>query len=62
MGDLQDDDKINLLDLLQMVVDNLRLLKCDLAALGIRFTISPFFTAKPQFFPPDHQQCSATIL
>ena len=57
----QDDDEISLLDLLQVVVDNLRLLVlgplvCGLAALGISFTIAPTFTAKTQFLPPQQQQ------
>ena len=57
MGDMQDDDETSLLDLLQVVVDNLRLLVlgplvCGMAALGISFAIPPTFTAKTQFLPP----------
>jgi uncharacterized protein involved in exopolysaccharide biosynthesis len=64
MGDMQDDDEISLLDLLQVIVDNLRLLVlgplvCGLAALGISFVIAPTFTAKTQFLPPQQQQSSA---
>jgi tyrosine-protein kinase Etk/Wzc len=64
MGDMQDDDEISLLDLLQVIVDNLRLLVlgplvCGLAALGISFAIPPTFTAKTQFLPPQQQQSSA---
>jgi uncharacterized protein involved in exopolysaccharide biosynthesis len=63
----QDDDEISLLDLLQVVVDNLRLLLlgplvCGLAALGISFTIAPTFTAKTQFLPPQQQQSSAASM
>ena len=64
MGDRQDDDEISLLNLLQVVVDNLRLLVlgplvCGLAALGYSFTIPPTYTAKTQFLPPHQQQSSA---
>ena len=67
MGDIQDDDEISLLDLLQVVVDNLRLLVlgpllCGLAALGISFAIAPTFTAKTQFLPPQQQQSSAASM
>ena len=67
MGDMQDDDEISLLDLLQVVVDNLRLLVlgplvCGLAALGISFAIPPTFTAKTQFLPPQQQQSSAASM
>ena len=55
------EDEISLLDLLTVVVDNLRLLLLGplvvgLAALGVSFTISPTFTAKTQFLPPQQQQ------
>jgi uncharacterized protein involved in exopolysaccharide biosynthesis len=67
MGDMHDDDEISLLDLLQVVVDNLRLLVlgplvCGLAALGISFAIPPTFTAKTQFLPPQQQQSSAASM
>jgi tyrosine-protein kinase Etk/Wzc len=67
LGDMQDDDEVNLLDLLQVVVDNLRLLVlgplvCGLAALGIGFAIPPTFTAKTQFLPPQQQQSSAASM
>jgi tyrosine-protein kinase Etk/Wzc len=67
MGDMQDDDEISLLDLLQVVFDNLRLLVlgplvCGLAALGISFAIPPSFTAKTQFLPPQQQQSSAASM
>jgi uncharacterized protein involved in exopolysaccharide biosynthesis len=56
-----DGDEISLLDLLQTVVDNLRLLvlgplAVGLAALGISFLIAPTFTARTQFLPPQQQQ------
>ncbi len=62
-----EDDEISLLDLLQTVVDNLRLLvlgplAVGLAALGISFLIPPTFTAKTQFLPPQQQQSSAASL
>ena len=64
MSDTQNDDEISLLDLLQVIVDNLRLLvlgplACGLVALGISFLIPPTYTAKTQFLPPQQQQ-SAT--
>jgi tyrosine-protein kinase Etk/Wzc len=67
MGDMQDDDEISLLDFLQVVVDNLRLLVlgplvCGLAALGISFAITPTFTAKTQFLPPQQQQSAAASM
>ena len=63
----QDDDEISLLDLLQVVVDNLRLLvlgplACGLAALCISFAIPPTFTAKTQFLPPQQQQSAAASM
>ena len=67
VGDMQDDDEISLLDLLQVIVDNLRLLVlgpllCGLAALGISFAITPTFTAKTQFLPPQQQQSAAASM
>jgi len=64
---LPDDDEISLLDLLQVVVDNLRLLVLvplgtGLLALGITFVIPPTFTATTVFRPPQHQQCSAAMM
>lgn len=55
------DDEISLLDLLQTIVDNLRLLiigplLVGLAALGISFAITPTFTARVTFLPPQQQQ------
>lgn len=66
-GDMQDDEEISLLDLLQVIVDNLRLLVlgplvCGLAALGFSFTMAPTYTAKTQFLPPQQQQSSAASM
>ena len=66
-GDMQDDDEISLLDLLQVIVDNLRLLVlgplvCGLVALGISFAFTPTFIAKTQFLPPQQQQSSAASM
>jgi tyrosine-protein kinase Etk/Wzc len=65
--DMQVDDEISLLDLLQVIVDNLRMLVlgplvCGMAALGISFAIPPTFTAKTQFLPPQQQQSSAASM
>lgn len=62
-----DDDEVSLLDLLQVVVDNLRLLVlgplvCGLLALGYSFTIPPTYTAKTQFLPPQQQQSAAASM
>ncbi len=64
---MQDDNEISLLDLLQTIVDNLRLLVfgplvIGLAALGISFSIPPTFTAKTQFLPPQQQQSAAASM
>ena len=64
---LPEDDEISLLDLLQTIVDNLRLLvlgplAVGLAALGISFAIPPTYTAKTQFLPPQQQQSAAASL
>ena len=61
------DDEISLLDLLQTIVDNLRLLvlgplAVGLLALGYSFAISPTYTAKTQFLPPQAQQSAAASM
>lgn len=61
------DDEISLLDLLQTIVDNLRLLilgplVVGLAALGISFAIAPTFTAQTSFLPPQQQQGMAASM
>ena len=65
--DDNDDDEISLLDLLQVVVDNLRLLvlaplAAGLLALGITFAIAPTFTATTKFLPPQQQQSGAAAM
>ena len=62
-----DEDEISLLDLLQTVADNLRLLvlgplAVGVVALGISFAVPPTFTAKATFLPPQQQQSSAAAL
>jgi len=64
-----DDDlaEISLLDLLQVVADNLRLLLggsllAGLLALGVTFLIPPTFTAMTTFMPPQQQASGAASL
>ena len=62
-----DDDEISLLDLLQVVADNLRLLVlgplvAGLLALAYSFTITPIFTATTKFMPPQQQQSGAAAM
>ncbi|HEY5582581.1 MAG TPA: Wzz/FepE/Etk N-terminal domain-containing protein [Rhodoferax sp.] len=64
---VEEDDEISLLDLLQVVVDNLRLLvlaplAAGLLALGISFAIAPTFTASTKFMPPQQQQSAAASM
>ena len=64
---LPEDDEISLLDLLQVVADNLRLLvlgplAAGLLALGISFSITPTFTATTKFMPPQQQASGAASL
>ncbi|WP_372659636.1 Wzz/FepE/Etk N-terminal domain-containing protein, partial [Hydrogenophaga sp.] len=61
------EDDISLLDLLQVVVENLRLLVLaplgvGLLALGISFLVPPTFTASTQFLPPQQQQSAAAAM
>jgi tyrosine-protein kinase Etk/Wzc len=67
MGMQEADDEISLLDLLQTIVDNLRLLvlgplAVGVTALGISFLIPPTYTAKTQFLPPQQQQSAAASM
>jgi tyrosine-protein kinase Etk/Wzc len=67
MGMQADDDEISLLDLLQTIVDNLRLLvlgplAVGITALGISYLIPPTYTAKTQFLPPQQQQSAAASM
>lgn len=60
-------DEISLLDLLQVVVDNLRLLVfgpllVGLLALGVAYVIPPTFTATAKFLPPQQQQSAAAYM
>jgi uncharacterized protein involved in exopolysaccharide biosynthesis len=62
-----EDDEISLLDLLQVVADNLRLLVLGpllvgLLALGITYAIAPTFTATTKFMPPQQQQSGAAAM
>jgi tyrosine-protein kinase Etk/Wzc len=64
---MPEDDEISLLDLLQVVADNLRLLilgplAAGLLALGISFAIAPTFTATTKFMPPQQQQSAAASM
>lgn len=66
-SDLPEDEEISLLDLLQVMVDNLRLLVVGslivgLLALGISFLIPPTYTATTKIMPPQQQQSSAAAL
>ena len=61
------DDEISFLDLLQVIVDNLRLLvlgplAIGLLAFGFTFTITPTYTAKTQFLLPQQQQSAAASM
>ena len=63
----QEDDEISLLDLLQLVAGNLRLLVlgsllAGLLALGYSFIIPPTFTATTKFIPPQQQQSGAAAM
>jgi len=62
-----EDEETSLLDLLQVVVENLRLLVLvplvlGLVALGIAFAIPPTFTATTRFLPPQQQQSGAAMM
>jgi tyrosine-protein kinase Etk/Wzc len=62
-----DEDEISFLDLLQTIVDNLRLLvlgplAAGVIALGYSFQIAPTYTAKTQFLPPQQQQSAAASM
>ena len=67
MGMQEDHGEISLFDLLQTVVDNLRLLvlvplAIGVTALGVSFLIPPTYTAKTQFLPPQQQQSAAASM
>lgn len=58
------DDEVTLLDVLQTILENLRLLVLGPLAVGaialcVSFLIPPTYTAKTQFLPPHQQQIAA---
>ncbi|OYZ27501.1 MAG: lipopolysaccharide biosynthesis protein [Hydrogenophilales bacterium 16-64-40] len=62
---MPEDDEISLLDILQVVAENARLLilgplLIGLAALGWAYTITPTFTATTRIMTPQQQQSSAS--
>lgn len=62
-----ENDEIDLLDILQVVADNLRLLilgpfVIGLLALGASFAITPTFTATTTILPPQQQQSTAAAM
>lgn len=62
-----DDGGLGLLDLLQIVVENLRLLVlgsllAGLLALGLGFAMAPVFVATTKFMPPQQQSSAAAML
>jgi tyrosine-protein kinase Etk/Wzc len=62
-----DNDEISLIDLLQVILDNLKLLilvplAAGLVALGITYLIPPTFTATTKFMPPQQQQSAAAAM
>ena len=62
-----DEEEISLLDLLQTLVDNRRLLiagplLAGVIALGVAFALPPVYTANTKFLPPQQQQSSAAGL
>lgn len=61
------EDEISLLDLLQTVVENLRLLVLGpllvgSTVLGLSYFITPTYTASTQFMPPQQQQSGAAAM
>jgi tyrosine-protein kinase Etk/Wzc len=62
-----EDDPVGLLDILQVVANNFRLLVLGpllvgLLALGYSFTIPPTFTATTKLMPPQQQQSGASAM
>jgi uncharacterized protein involved in exopolysaccharide biosynthesis len=65
--EISEDDEISLLDLLLIVVENIKLLILGplivgLTALGISFQIPETFTAKVVLMPPQQQQSAASAM
>jgi uncharacterized protein involved in exopolysaccharide biosynthesis len=66
-GTLGANDEIGFLDLLQTMVDNLRLLVLGPLVVGVMawsicFLLPPVYTAKTQFLPPQQQQSAAASM
>jgi len=64
---LETSDEVSLLDLLQVIVEHLRLLILAPIAvfaltLGVGFLVTPSFTASVRFLPPQQQQSSAASM
>ena len=64
---ISDEEEISLLDLLQVVADNLRLLvllplAAGLLALGISFLLTPTYTATTRFLVPQGQSASSAMM
>ena len=62
-----EDDAISLLDLLQTIAENIKLLVLGpllvgLAALGISFSMAPTYTANTRFLPPQQQASGAASM
>jgi uncharacterized protein involved in exopolysaccharide biosynthesis len=62
-----EDDEINLIDLVLLIAENLRLLifaplAVGLMALGISFLIKPTYTASTLIIPPQQQQSAMSLL
>lgn len=62
-----DNDEISLIDLLQVILDNLKLLvlvplAAGLVALSITYLIPSTFTATTKFLPPQQQQSAAVAM
>ena len=63
---MHEDDEISLLDILQVIAENARLLVLGplvvgLAALGLSFLIAPTFTATTRIMTPQQQQSGAAM-
>ncbi|NYE24232.1 Wzz/FepE/Etk N-terminal domain-containing protein [Pigmentiphaga litoralis] len=61
---LANDDELSLIDVMQVIAENLRLLilgplLVGVIALAISFAITPTFTATAKFLPPQQQQSAA---
>lgn len=61
------DDEISLLDLMQVISENLRLLivgplVCGITALVITFLMTPIFTAKTTILPPSQNSGASSLL